>query len=139
MKAVTTETGEIFAEPDQINNYTFFLDRGYTGHEHLWKVGLINMNARIYDPILRKFLSPDNFVQDPFNTQAYDRFGYVYNNPLLYVDLDGNMAFGVAVVVGIAVAVTTNAIANMINGIPFWYGMVRQPSMARYPERLVLE
>ena len=45
------------------------LDRGYTGHEHLLSVGLINMNARLYDPVLHRFLQPDNYVQDPFNTQ----------------------------------------------------------------------
>ena len=40
------------------------LDRGYTGHEHLLSVGLINMNARLYDPVLHRFLQPDNYVQD---------------------------------------------------------------------------
>jgi RHS repeat-associated protein len=29
-----------------------FLGRGYTGHEHLTQFGLINMNARLYDPAL---------------------------------------------------------------------------------------
>jgi RHS repeat-associated protein len=33
-------------------------DRGYTGHEHLTALGLINMNGRIYDPVLARFLSP---------------------------------------------------------------------------------
>ena len=31
------------------------LDRGYTGHEHLLSVGLINMNARLYDPALHRY------------------------------------------------------------------------------------
>lgn len=46
------------------NPLTAFLitDRGYTGHEHLLNVGLINMNGRLYDPKLHRFLSPDNFV-----------------------------------------------------------------------------
>ena len=65
------------------------LDRGYTGHEHLLSVGLINMNARLYDPALHRFLQPDNFVQDPFNTQNFNRYGYVLNNPLLYIDPTG--------------------------------------------------
>ena len=65
------------------------LDRGYTGHEHLLSVGLINMNARLYDPVLHRFLQPDNFVQDPFNTQNFNRYGYVLNNPLLYIDPTG--------------------------------------------------
>ena len=65
------------------------LDRGYTGHEHLLSVGLIHMNARLYDPVLHRFLQPDNYVQDPFNTQNFNRYGYVLNNPLLYTDPTG--------------------------------------------------
>jgi RHS repeat-associated protein len=65
------------------------LDRGYTGHEHLQSVGLINMNGRLYDPKLHRFLQPDNFVQDPSNTQNYNRYGYVLNNPLKYTDPSG--------------------------------------------------
>jgi hypothetical protein len=38
---------------------------------------------------------PDNFVQDPYNTQNYNRYSYVLNNPLLYVDYSGEMAEGV--------------------------------------------
>ena len=45
------------------------LDRGYTGHEHLQTVGLINMNARLYDPALHRFLQPDNYIQDPLNSK----------------------------------------------------------------------
>jgi len=124
LRGLVNEAGQMITDATAISNYKSFLDRGYTGHEHLWKTGLINMNARLYDPILRKFLSPDNLVQDPFNTQNYDRFGYVYNNPLLYVDLDGNeITLGIAVVIGIAVAITTKVIVNMISGIPFWYGL----------------
>jgi RHS repeat-associated protein len=40
-------------------------DRGYTGHEHLDQFGLINMNGRVYDPFLARFLSPDPFIQAP--------------------------------------------------------------------------
>lgn len=67
------------------------LDRGYTGHEHLQSVGLINMNARLYDPKLHRFLQPDNNIQDPFNTQNYNRYGYVMNNPLKYTDPSGEI------------------------------------------------
>ncbi|WP_425562845.1 RHS repeat-associated core domain-containing protein [Mucilaginibacter panaciglaebae] len=58
------------------------LERGYTGHEHLLGVGLINMNARLYDPLLHRFLSHDDNVQNPTNTQNFNRYGYVLNNPL---------------------------------------------------------
>jgi RHS repeat-associated protein len=66
-----------------------FIDRGYTGHEHLLGVGLINMNGRIYDNKLHRFLQPDNNIQDPYNTQNYNRYGYVMNNPTKYIDPSG--------------------------------------------------
>lgn len=46
-------------------DFEFLSDRGYTGHEHFFSVGIINMNARLYDPILHTFLSPDALISDP--------------------------------------------------------------------------
>lgn len=105
--AVTNSTGSIvekrhfdawgnvlLVEDGQNNNLNklTFLERGYTGHEHLQGVGLINMNARLYDAKLHRFLAPDNFVQDPSNPQNYNRYGYVMNNPLKYTDESGEIA-----------------------------------------------
>lgn len=93
------------------------LDRGYTGHEHLQSVMLIHMNGRIYDPVLHRFIQPDNFIQNPDDTQNYNRYAYVLNNPLKYVDINGE-SFGswwsanwksvvtIAAVVIVTVAVT---------------------------------
>ncbi len=69
------------------------LDRGYTGHEHLLGVKLIHMNGRLYDPIVHRFLAPDNYIQNPYNTQNYNRYGYVLNNPLKYTDPSGEFIF----------------------------------------------
>jgi RHS repeat-associated protein len=66
------------------------LHRGYTGHEVLSEVGLINMNARLYDPLLGKMLSPDTYVQENDNTQSFNRYAYSLNNPLKYKDPSGN-------------------------------------------------
>ena len=65
------------------------LDRGYTSHEHLLGVNIINMNGRVYDHHLHKFLQPDNNIQDFYNTQNYNRYGYVMNNPTKYTDESG--------------------------------------------------
>ncbi|OED43348.1 hypothetical protein AB832_02605 [Flavobacteriaceae bacterium (ex Bugula neritina AB1)] len=65
------------------------LNRGYTGHEHFDGIGLIHMNGRMYNPKLGRFLSPDNYIQNPYNTQNYNRYGYVLNNPLMYTDPTG--------------------------------------------------
>jgi RHS repeat-associated protein len=77
--------------------------RGYGGHEMLNEFGIINMrsaqrdafitkwrkNGRLYDPLLGRFLSPDNYVQEPFNTQNLNRYSYCLNNPEKYTDPDG--------------------------------------------------
>jgi YD repeat protein len=93
------------------------LDRSYTGHEHLASVGLIHCNGRLYDPALHRFLMPDNYIQDPFNTQNFNRYGYCLNNPLVYNDITGEW-FGIddliAAVVGGAINLTVNAIQGNV-------------------------
>ncbi|WP_166218809.1 RHS repeat-associated core domain-containing protein [Microbulbifer sp. SH-1] len=67
----------------------FTTRRGFTGHEHLDRTGLIHMNGRIYDPTLGRFLSPDPIVQAPTYSQSWNRYSYVFNNPLSLVDPTG--------------------------------------------------
>ncbi|PKP47772.1 MAG: hypothetical protein CVT92_16695 [Bacteroidetes bacterium HGW-Bacteroidetes-1] len=66
-----------------------FFDRGFTGHEHLYGFQLINMNGRMYDPVVSRMLSPDNFVQAPDFSQSFNRYSYCLNNPLIYTDPSG--------------------------------------------------
>ena len=68
---------------------TPMFDRGFTGHEHLYSFGLINMNGRMYDPVTSSFLSVDQYVSSPENAQGFNRYAYCMNNPLRYVDPSG--------------------------------------------------
>ena len=54
------------------------------------------MNGRVYDPIIGRFLSPDNNIQMPYNSQNFNRYSYCMNNPLKYVDPDGEFWWLVA-------------------------------------------
>jgi RHS repeat-associated protein len=63
--------------------------RGFTGHEHLDGLRLIDMKGRLYDPELGRFLSPDNYIQSPYDPQNYNRYSYCLNNPLKYTDPNG--------------------------------------------------
>jgi hypothetical protein len=47
------------------------------------------MNGRVYDPASARFASPDPFVQDPWDSQSFNRYAYVFNSPLSYTDPSG--------------------------------------------------
>ena len=80
-----TRSEELSTDYDRL----LLLGRGYTGHEYLPWFGLVNMNARLYDPAIGRFLSPDPYVQMPDYTQSFNRYAYCLNNPLIYTDPDG--------------------------------------------------
>lgn len=88
-------------------NVSHTFDRGFTGHEHLYDFGLINMNGRMYDPITSSFLSVDQYVGSPENAQGFNRYAYCSNNPLRYVDPSGWLQVG-----GGASGYTPNSSAN---------------------------
>ena len=62
--------------------------RGYTGHEQLNGFGIINMNARLYNPLLARFLAPDLLVGSGM-TNDFNRYVYCRNNPLMFTDPSG--------------------------------------------------
>ncbi|MBN2542664.1 hypothetical protein JXI42_07330, partial [bacterium] len=89
---------------------SFLINRGFNGHEHLDRLELINMNGRLYDPLVGRFLSPDNFVQSPENSQSFNRYSYCLNNPLIYTDPDGEFFWHL--VIGAAIGGNINWLAN---------------------------
>ena len=99
-----------------IDNVGF--DRGFTGHEHIDEIGLINMNGRMYDPNLGRFLSPDNYIQSPDNPQNYNRYSYCLNNPLRYTDPSGESIVGAIIFGSIIGAYSGGVLANEGNFDP---------------------
>lgn len=68
-------------------------DRAFTSHEYLPWFKLYNMNGRLYDPVVGRFLSADPVIQNAGFTQNYNRYSYALNNPLKYIDPSGNEYF----------------------------------------------
>ena len=73
---------------------------GFAGHEDLEDIGIVDMEGRIYDPEVGRFLSPDPNVQYPDSTQGYNRYTYVNNNPLSLSDPTGYFSFSAALSAG---------------------------------------
>ena len=86
--------------------------RGYTGHEHLGEFGLINMNGRIYDPVLGRFLSPDPVLQAPEMSQNYNGYSYCLNNPLKFTDPSGKFWH---LIIGAAIGGVSNLISGLMS------------------------
>ncbi|MBD8348453.1 RHS repeat-associated core domain-containing protein [Dysgonomonas sp. HGC4] len=107
-------TQELYAYNEQPE---LVLGRGYTGHEHLSEYGLINMNARLYDPVLGRFLSPDPYVQAPWLTQSFNRYSYAFNNPLRYTDPNGEFSFLAGALIGGFLNLGFQAMMGNIDGV----------------------
>ena len=115
----------------QTNVIDPYIDRGFTGHEHLIKMdggyvryfGLINMNGRMYDPVMSTFLSVDNYVSSPDFSQAFNRYAYCLNNPLKYTDPDGEFPWNI--VIGAGIGAITGGWQAMQEDHSFWYGAWR--------------
>ena len=65
-------------------------DKSYTTAKQNDYIKLTYMNARWYDPYINRFLSADTIVPDPTNPQSYNRYSYVYNNPINSIDPTGH-------------------------------------------------
>jgi len=61
----------------------------YTGQEFDKEIGLYYYNARYYDAKIGRFIQPDPFIPNPADDQAYNRYAYCRNNPIMLTDPTG--------------------------------------------------
>jgi RHS repeat-associated protein len=64
--------------------------RHFTGQISESQLGLYFFNARWYDPYITQFTQPDSIIPDPYNPLDWDRYSFVRNNPVTYIDADGH-------------------------------------------------
>jgi RHS repeat-associated protein len=67
-------------------------DKLFTGQRQIAELGIYHYGARFYSPKLGRFLSADTITPNPANPQNLNRFSYVTNNPLRYIDPTGHKA-----------------------------------------------
>jgi RHS repeat-associated protein len=73
---------------------TLVTDFTFTGQRAERGFGLMDYNARYYDPWLGRFISPDSIVPNPRNPQDLNRYSYVRSNPLRHTDPSGQVLCG---------------------------------------------
>lgn len=64
----------------------------FTGQEHDWESGNDHFAFRYYNEVMGRWLTPDPAglaSADPTNPQSWNRYAYVVNNPLSFVDSTG--------------------------------------------------
>jgi RHS repeat-associated protein len=62
----------------------------YTGQRIESDADLYYYVSRWYDPVVGRFLQADSIVPEPGNPQSLNRYSYVANNPVKYVDPTGH-------------------------------------------------
>ena len=67
------------------------VDRGWLGQVEDSGTGLTYLNARYYDPVLQRFLSPDPLM-NPGDPRTLDAYRYAENNPVVFTDASGLFA-----------------------------------------------
>ncbi|MBD3276380.1 MAG: hypothetical protein GF372_13775 [Candidatus Marinimicrobia bacterium] len=66
-------------------------DFGFTGQREADEIVLYYYVARWLDPEIAHFAQADTIVPGAGNPAAYNRYGYVFNNPLRFTDASGNI------------------------------------------------
>jgi RHS repeat-associated protein len=74
---------------------TLQTDYGYTGQRRDSYTQLLEMGVRWYDPQIGRWISADTIVPDLTNSQSLNRYSYVLNRPLVYVDPSGHIPWWV--------------------------------------------
>lgn len=69
---------------------TVLSDKSYTGQRSESGFGLMDYNARYYDPSIMQFQQPDTLVPDPYNPLDWNRYSYARYNPIKYTDPTGH-------------------------------------------------
>jgi RHS repeat-associated protein len=62
---------------------------GFTGERHDDDLGWIDLHGRVYDPVQKRFLTPDPVVSNPWSSPSFNRYAYALNNPLRFTDPSG--------------------------------------------------
>lgn len=74
----------------RVQSGTVNVNYQYTDQELDQRTGLYFYKSRYYDPVMGRFIQPDTIVPNPMNPQDFNRYAYVNNNPMNFIDPTGH-------------------------------------------------
>jgi RHS repeat-associated protein len=89
----------------------------YRGYRYDSEINMYYLNSRYYNPEIGRFINADGLLGELGNIQSTNMYAYCANNPLLYIDEDGEFWHLIGgFVVGAAIGGVTQIAMNIITG-----------------------
>ena len=98
-----------------------YLNIGFSSKDIIDDDRLLYFQGRIYDSVFSRFLSPDPYIQEPYNIKNLNRYSYCLNNPFKYSDPSGYWFWEIFVVI---IKVVVKSIIDIIIPQPDEYPYV---------------
>lgn len=88
----------------------------YRGYYYDSETEYYYLNSRYYDPQVKRFISPDNvnYLGANDDMSAFNLYAYCSNNPVMYVDPTGEIAWWVIAIIVVAVIAIDHALAKYV-------------------------
>jgi len=131
-----------FGQEKYVLNPNLKTDPSFTGQKYDLETGLYYYKSRYYNPKLGRFIQADTIIPSATDYQSYNRYAYVRNNPLKYVDPSGH-SFGSwfkklgAAFLGAAIGVVVFVLVLSGFGIPLSGGLVTAIKSASLAEVMI--
>jgi len=94
----------------------------YTGQFSDSYINLLWYNSRWYDPQSGRWTQPDTIIPQNQGVQAWDRYAYVSNSPMVYSDPSGHFGIGF-VLAGALIGMLAYVGANAVGLVPDYFGI----------------
>ncbi len=104
VSVTAVKTGELRYKPFGETRYSYGSTPTtfkFTGQREQVEIGLYYYQASWFDSSLGRFVSADSMIPEPGNPLAWDRYLYVFGNPLRYIDPSGNKSIQQPVAEGV--------------------------------------
>ena len=89
----------------------------YRGYYYDSEIGLYYLKTRYYDPNVGRFINADGYISTGQGLIGYNMYAYCNNNPIMYVDPNGESATAVAATTGLILGKCILIVAGFVGAV----------------------